>query len=122
MTTFDILVLSIFVLYLGYRLLKAAGFIEAFFVSRLEYIKLETEKQKLEEEVRLQNSTISHIKTLCIIQERRINSLLADKQGFSFNEEMLKRLIFLCAPDKHNDSKMATDITKQLLSMRDKKK
>jgi hypothetical protein len=40
------------------------------------------------------------------------------EQPISFNEQVLKRLIRLCHPDKHGDSKMSTDMTKYLLDLR----
>jgi hypothetical protein len=36
------------------------------------------------------------------------------------DNDMLKRLIMLCHPDKHGGSKMSVEITQKLLRMRDK--
>ena len=51
-----------------------------------------------------------------------IGRLNQQQQATSINEDLLKRLIMLCHPDKHGGSVVAEDVTKQLLSIRKSKK
>lgn len=41
--------------------------------------------------------------------------------GSSFDTDLIKKLIYLCHPDKHNNSEIACEVTKSLLNMRNKK-
>ena len=43
-------------------------------------------------------------------------------QQSGINDDLLKRLIMLCHPDKHGGSAIAEDVTKQLLSIRRSRK
>lgn len=38
----------------------------------------------------------------------------------SFDGQLLRKLIMLCHPDKHNNSAMSTEVTQELLKMRKK--
>lgn len=38
--------------------------------------------------------------------------------GISISKELLGKLIMLCHPDKHSGSKLSTEVTQQLLSLR----
>lgn len=51
-----------------------------------------------------------------------IGRLNQQQQATNINEDLLKRLIMLCHPDKHGGSAVAEDVTKQLLSIRKSKK
>lgn len=82
----------------------------------------EETKSLLEENKRLrENSNVSVVETL----KRTIKSLqdqLAAASGSvgGFTPEMLKKLIILCHPDKHNNNPTATEVTKTLLALRSK--
>jgi hypothetical protein len=38
----------------------------------------------------------------------------------SFEDDLIKKLIYLCHPDKHNNSEVANEVTKHLLNLRNK--
>jgi hypothetical protein len=71
--------------------------------------KLETETQKrVEAEHELQRAKE-------VLEEER-------KDGFSLQGKLLRALIALCHPDRHNNSKKATAVTRRLLRMREREK
>lgn len=51
-----------------------------------------------------------------------ISKLNQQQQATNISEDLLKRLIMLCHPDKHGGSVVAEDVTKQLLSIRRSRK
>lgn len=73
------------------------------------------------------NSTLEAQKTM----SKTITQLLSEIQSLksqnqtptsstSLSPEFLKSLIMLCHPDKHSNSTLSTEVTKQLLAMRKK--
>ncbi len=94
---------------------------------------------------------LEHLKTMLALQNLRIehNKLLDEWNGLirlinnrggssflnsgrstfttvveksPFTPEEMKQLIILCHPDKHGGSELATEVTKKLLSLRDKQR
>lgn len=51
-----------------------------------------------------------------------IERLRQQSQESIINDDLLRRLIMLCHPDKHGGSVVAEDVTKQLLSIRRSRK
>ena len=70
-------------------------------------------------------SAVQDWKTYCIpcfikikkSQENQSNPIVI-RSKYILDEEMLNRVIRLCHPDKHNNSKAATEITQLLLEMK----
>lgn len=50
--------------------------------------------------------------------EKRLSKTVDPKKAQPLNAELLKNIIFLCHPDKHANSEIATSVTQQIIKLR----
>lgn len=69
-------------------------------------------------ECKCQFSTNAIWKTVCLTCYRKIKGITKPSTNTNIDADMLKRIIYLCHPDKHNQSEVSITVTKYLLSLK----